>query len=143
MIQRIQSVYLFLAAALLLFMVSNPIAQINVREDLVLNLSFFEIKSTFEGDSGAISAWPLAILVFLSMGLSLFALFSYKNRIRQIRLSVFNIILLFGLEGLVYFFTKYTLSDMEGLSSVFLWPVVVPFISIILIYLAIKEALVD
>jgi Domain of unknown function (DUF4293) len=138
MIQRIQSVYLFIASVLLLIMLSNPIAQISIREDLVLNLNFFEIKATTQSDFEAVSAWPVAALIFLSMGLTLLALFSYKKRMRQIRLSVFNIIFLFGLEGMIYFFTKYTLSDMEGFSSVFLWPVVVPFISIVLIYLAIK-----
>jgi heme A synthase len=138
MIQRVQSVYLFLSAVLLLIMISHPIAQISIREDLVLHLNFLDIKATTDSDFEAVSARPLAVLIFLSIGLSLLALFSYKKRMRQIRLSVFNIILLFGLEGLIYFFTKYTLSDMEGFSSVFLWPIVVPFISIILIYLAIK-----
>lgn len=138
MIQRIQSVFLFLAAIILLIMISSPIAQLSVREDLILNLNFFEIRAITGENFEPVSAWPVATLVFLSMILSFIALFSYKNRIRQFRISVFNIFLLFGLEGLIYFFTKFTLSDMEGVSSVFLWPVVVPFISIILIYLAIK-----
>ena len=55
------------------------------------------------------------------------------------RLCVFNIILLFGLVGLIYFFTKYILNDLEGVSSHFEWPVVIPFIAIILNYLAFKR----
>ena len=54
------------------------------------------------------------------------------------RICMFNILLMFGLVGLIWFYTKYTMNKYDGIDSVFLWPIVVPFISIILTYLALK-----
>jgi len=45
---------------------------------------------------------------------------------------------MFGLVGLIYYFTKYTINSTEGMKSVFLWPIVCPMIAIILNYLALK-----
>jgi hypothetical protein len=138
MVQRIQSVYLFLAAVIYFFMLGRPIAELQI--DDTLFLQFYHLKIIPASDTAfqAISTWPVSVLIFTIMGISFINIFLYRKRILQIRLCVFNIILMFGLVGLIYFFTKYTLNDLNGITSVFLWPIVVPFISIVLTYMALK-----
>ncbi len=140
MIQRIQTIYLFLSTVLFFVMLGNPIAQIQLNEKTFLVFNHNVIKAmdddaTFE----VIPTWPVTILISVIMLISLVDIFLYKKRILQMRLCVFNILLMFGLVGLIYFFTKYTMRKYDGIDSAFLWPIVVPFITIILTYLALKR----
>jgi hypothetical protein len=138
MIQRIQSVYLLLAAFLMVLLYSNPIAEIVVRENLFLTQFHNKIVAVNDETFTAISTWPVTVLLSAIVLLNLIAIFLYKNRQLQIRLSIFSFLLMFGLLGLVYFFTKTTLSSLEGLKSELLWPYVCPMVAIILNFLAFK-----
>ena len=139
MIQRIQSIYLLISVIILSFLLSNPIAEIFISEKLYLVLYFNKIKSITNSEFVPISTWPVAVLLISIMLIGILALFQYKNRILQIRLCVLNILLMFGLTGLIYFLTKTTANQMNAQSNAFLWPVILPYISIILTYLAIKR----
>lgn len=139
MIQRVQSLYLLAASIVMLLFIKNPIAQIELPGKNFLMFYHNRIEPVGEGASQVISTWPVTLLLLIIIGLSLFTIFQFRNRIRQIRLCVFNIMLHFGLVGLVYFFTKYTMNQEGGINSAFLWPIVLPFISIIMIYLALKK----
>ena len=138
MIQRIQSIYLFVAAMLFLFLFSNPIAQLQINESLLLELFHNKIMSVSDTQIEPIPTWPITILISIIIGIGLGTLFLYKKRSVQMRLCIFNILLMFGLVGLIWFFVKYTMNKLGGIDSVFLWPIVVPFISIVLTYLAYK-----
>ena len=138
MIQRIQSVYLFLATGLYIFMLTNPLAQIQLPHDLFLLFHHNQITALGGETFQPVSAWPVTILIVAIMLTGLVDIFLFKKRTLQMRLCVFNILLMFGLVGLIYFYTKYTINRFDGVNWVFLWPIVVPFISIILTYLALK-----
>ncbi len=138
MIQRIQSVYLFVAAMLFLLLFSNPIAKLQIDESLLLELYHNKIIAVNQADFDPITTWPLTILTSVIIIINLVTIYLYRKRALQMRLCIFNILLMFGLVGLIWFFVKYTMSNMSGIDSVFLWPIVVPFISIVLTYLAIK-----
>ena len=138
MIQRIQTVYLLIATGLMILLFSNPIAEIVVSEDLYLKLWHNRIAAADALLFTPYSTWPLTVLLSVIILVNLIAVFLYKNRILQIRFCVFNLILMFGIVGLIYFFTQYAVKNLNGITSVFLWPVVMPMISIILNYLAIK-----
>jgi hypothetical protein len=84
------------------------------------------------------SVMPLRFLVFVTGALSLFIIFLYKRRILQIRLSIFNIILHFGFYALFYLFYYYVTRDIE-VETYYKIPVVFPIVSVILIYLAIRN----
>jgi hypothetical protein len=55
------------------------------------------------------------------------------------RICMFNIFLMLGLVALIWFYTKFTVDGLEGNQVVFLRPIVVPFISSVLTYLALKS----
>lgn len=138
MIQRIQTVYLAIAAFLLILLFSNPIAQIVVSESLYLTLSHSKIAAIDNELFTAISTWPITVLLSVIVLIEIGIIFLYKKRQLQIRLSIFNLLLMFGLVGLIFYFTKTTLHNLEGIKSYFLWPIVCPMISIVLNYLALK-----
>jgi hypothetical protein len=138
MIQRIQSVYLGISIVILSLLFSNPVAEIIISDTFYLIFKFNRIESLSDSDIDPISAWPVAVLLIAVLLIELSTIFLYKFRILQMRLCVFSIILIFGLVGMIYFHTKWTLNHFNGNDSLFLWPIVLPFISIILTYLAFK-----
>ena len=138
MIQRIQTVYLIIAIILLTLLISNPVAEIIISEKLHLVFKFNRIESPTVPEFNAVSAWPVAVLLFAILLIGLSTIFLYQFRILQMRLCIFNILLMFGLAGMIYFLTKITLKQCNGEESIFLWPIVIPFISIILTFLAFK-----
>lgn len=139
MIQRIQSIYLLLAGIALILMFSNPIAEIMISDEMVLVFKHNHIESPGNPDFQSVNTWPVTFILISVVAISFVNIFLYRSRILQMRLCVFNIILMFGLAGMIFFFSKVTLSHYDGQESAFLWPVVIPFISAVLTYLAFKR----
>ena len=85
-------------------------------------------------------AWALMALIILIIIIALTAIFQFKKRMLQIRLCVFNAVLLIGFYGLFAFFCW----KIPGLSDNFHFSNVrialsFPLISLILTYLAIRN----
>lgn len=139
MFQRIQSVYLLAATLLFFFMINHPVSRISVSEELILEMDVFKIDAVVGNDFEKVIVWPFTTLLFIVMGIGIAALLLFKKRTLQMRLCMFNIFLMLGLVALVWFFTKFTVDGLEADQSVFLWPIVVPFISAVLTYLAMKS----
>lgn len=74
--------------------------------------------------------WPLLILTILTIVIALVTIFFYKKRMIQIRLSVFNFILLVGLEGLWGYYmyqVKSALNVPANFSIIDVFPLVAAF----------------
>jgi hypothetical protein len=138
MIQRIQTVYLAISAFLMVLLFSNPISQIIVSKELYLTLWHHRISAINDELFTPVSTWPITFLLSVIVIIELGIIFLYKKRPVQIRLCIFNLLLMFGLVGLIYYFTKFAISDYDVIKSVFLWPIVCPMIAITLNYLALK-----
>ncbi len=139
MLQRIQSLYLLAATSLFFFMINNPLSRISVSEELILEMNAFKLDAILGTGFEPVIVWPFTALLFVVMGLGVAAIFLYKKRSLQMRLCMFNIFLMLGLVALIWFYTKFTVEGLEGDQVVFLRPIVVPFISSILTYLALKS----
>lgn len=131
MIQRIQTVYLFLSALLIGFLFLLPFAEIAMDGAIyIFNYKGIVLDGTLKENGMAIS-----ILIGIILTLHGVTIQSFKNRIRQIRLIVFSILLMLGLFGMFFFFTWYTFSEAQisyKISMVF------PLVAIVLDYLAIR-----
>jgi hypothetical protein len=138
MIQRIQTVYLVLAAFLLLLMFSNPLAQIILPDKNYLTLMNNRIFSPVDEAFKSFPTWPLSIFLGVIVCIEMVTIFLYKKRILQKRFCRFNLLMMFGLLALVWYYTRFALGTWHGTKSVFLWPVVCPMISIVLNYLAMR-----
>ena len=101
MIQRVQSLYLLTASVILLPAYFQPLANLQISEHLFLQFFHNRITASDPEAFTTTETWPVTILLSIIIGISLYTIFQYKNRIRQIRLCVFNIILHIGLVGLM------------------------------------------
>jgi len=132
MIQRIQTLYLLISAILVAFLFALPFAEIVKDGSIYLfNFKGILLDGTLKENGMAIS-----VLIGIILALHGFAILSYKNRIRQIRVIVFSILLMLGLFGMFFFFTYYTFS---GAQISFKLSLVFPLVAIILDYLAIRS----
>ena len=116
MIQRIQSLYLLVVAILVAFVGVYPFAEILRTSDLSLYSLGIKGLLPVEGSTQEplFTVTPVVILVAVSFVLALVAIFLYKKRMLQIRLCVFSIVLLVGLQGLMYYYVTSATSTIEG-----------------------------
>jgi glucan phosphoethanolaminetransferase (alkaline phosphatase superfamily) len=95
MIQRVQSVYLFMITLLSSFLFTGSIVNFINKSGSVIKITFTSIVKSTEGQGlGVIEKLlPLSILIILIPMLSLITIFIFKNRKIQLRLAMSLIIL--------------------------------------------------
>ncbi|PSR57255.1 DUF4293 domain-containing protein [Adhaeribacter arboris] len=114
MIQRIQSVFLFLIAVALICLLFLPIwskTDANGQE-YVLNAFSLAAANTVNvtGTTTATvskSTIVIAILAILAALVALYEIFQYKNRLTQMKLGFLNTLLLAGLMGSCFYYVSY------------------------------------
>lgn len=100
MIQRIQSLYLFLAAVALSLIFFFPLANLSNNQDVIIfNLRGFSRFSLLEH----IPTWPLIALNAITLLLTLYVIGLFKKRLLQIRLTRIALMLNLGFIALLYF----------------------------------------
>lgn len=136
MIQRIQTVYLALALLLVGFLGWLPLGEI-VSEMQVFT---FNIKGVFEeGASNALfNGWPLVVLLSIIVLIQIMVVFSFKKRVRQMRMATFSILLMIGFFGVSWYFVKASLNTIGDGAYVFQMAMAFPLVAVILNYLAIR-----
>ncbi len=123
MIQRIQSIYLFIVTALGITQCFYPFATV---KGMALWLE---------------NCYIYAGLAVIAPLVSLVSIFLFKKRILQMRFNSFNIILMiFQIISMIayFFYSKSNTIVEEMLPTHILLPFAIPFINIILTYLAIR-----
>ena len=112
MIQRVQSFYLFLVAALVLSMLFMPLAGYSNADG---NWQFLAMGVYTMADPAqmVLPAWPIAILIALMGLLACISIFLYKNRILQMKFCLFNGLMLLA------FYPIFFLYLCSGSASVF------------------------
>ncbi|SHE98546.1 protein of unknown function [Mariniphaga anaerophila] len=132
MIQRIQTIYVFLAAVLTALLLKLDFAELAVNGELFV----FNAKGIISGEQVLFNGLPILGFIGLITLLHLVVIFLFKKRIVQIRILSFTIILLLGLVGVMFYFLY---AAFEGAEVVFKVPMVFPVIAVILDYLAIRS----
>jgi len=117
MIQRFQSLLLLIALILTALMFFLPLCH------------FADGSKAYVYEQ-----YPLLVLLLISTVLTLFTIFMYKRRMLQIRISIFNALIVLGLQGwIAYLF----FSPSNG-GMAFSFIAVFPIVAFILIFLAIR-----
>jgi hypothetical protein len=138
MIQRIQTAFLLIATMFIGFLLFFPIAEIISPEHAeVYKLGFRGLQSETNSIPLGLSVLPLSLLIAICLIISFFTIFLYKKRMVQVRLSIFNIIIHLGLQGLAFYYVKAAQSFISGEVSYTLF-FVFPVVSAILIFLALR-----
>ncbi len=135
MLQRIQSLFLLLAAAAMLLATVTPLAYFMNESDQVV----FEAMGIYLNGILNDSTWGLFVIGLVSTVLALITVFVYKKRMLQIRFSIFNIVLMIGFY-LYFGFLIYTIYPVESLQFQKVGVgIIMPVIAIILTILAIRN----
>jgi|AGTN01.2.fsa_nt_gi hypothetical protein len=135
MLQRIQTLFLLLAAAAMFVASVTPLAMFLYNSDKVV----FEAMGTYMNGVLTDSTWGLLVVGILSSLLALLTVFLYKQRMLQIRLSIFNIILMIGFY-LYFGFIVFKLYPVESLQFQKVGiGIIMPAIALILTILAIRK----
>ena len=135
MLQRIQTLFLLLAAAAMLVASVMPLAFFIYEGDKVT----LEAMGVYLDGTLNDSTWGQFALGMASSVLSLITVFLYKQRMLQIRLSVFNVLLMIGFY-LYFGFIIYKLLPMETLEFQKVGVgIIMPLIALILTILAIRN----
>ncbi|NMA74103.1 MAG: DUF4293 domain-containing protein [Bacteroidales bacterium] len=132
MIQRIQSVYLLLVTILLIIAICVPFG------------TYFTVDTTYKftalgvsGNENFHSTWGLFVLLLISTIIAFVTIFLYRNRILQIRLSIFNSLLLIGYYIAFWYFMVSFKNDLDAAFQIS-WSLSLPLIALIFNYLAIR-----
>lgn len=141
MIQRIQTLYLLLAAAAVSLMFVYPFALFATVGNELLQVAFNGIK--YVGDAQAsvdyvarFTVFP-ALLGIILIGL-LVTIFLYKKRMLQLRISTILLVLIVFFYGVIVYYL-YVMLSPESTITYTLKPVLaMPFIAGVFIYLAIR-----
>ncbi|MBK6282730.1 MAG: DUF4293 domain-containing protein [Draconibacterium sp.] len=131
MIQRIQTVYLFISALLIASLMKLTFAELSVNNELYT----FVAKGIFNGEELIFNGMAIFVFIPVIALLHFITIFLYKKRILQIRIMVFSIVLLLGLFGLFFYFSY---AGFDGAKIAFKIPVAFPLVAVILDYLAIR-----
>jgi hypothetical protein len=139
MLQRIQTVYLLVIVILTGVMVFLPLAVLQVKNELY-SLGVFGVSESISSQPELIyPVWGLFVLTTIITLLATVTIFLYKHRIRQIRICVFNAILMIGFYGFFAFLIYMMKQEINELSVNVRVALSFPLISLILDYLAIRN----
>ncbi len=156
MIQRIQSIYLLIVSILMMFMLVSAMADIAVErkdsagKDIAANEQEIVVFRNYgarlylDDKAKLLTSFPITILTVIIGLVSFINIFFYTARNRQMRICIFNILLLLGLSGLLYFYFTFIKKQIIGSGLVivdhtFKIAVILPVLSIILTYMAFRS----
>ena len=140
MIQRIQSLYLILATAVLVLMFYIPFSVLISSSDMAYSVVYNGISQYSD------KAWSLinmnylgVILLILSCTITFIAIFLFKNRKLQIKFCWISIVSAFLVLATYFIRHKFAVADYNITKSSFSWSAILPLISAILAYMALKS----
>jgi len=137
MIQRIQTLFLILAFMFLSLMFFSPYATFIDPQAVFYIFDFSGIYGQ-EDANMVINILPLQILITVVPAISLVTVFLFKNRILQMRLCVFNMLLMIGMLILMAYYIFYIKKELS-FQIYYKGTLLFPLISLIFTWLAFKN----
>lgn len=133
MIQRIQSVYLLVVAILMIVCMCSPVGSIIANTNEISE--FGNLCITMPDGTKDYAPWALFAILLVVAILSFVTIFLFKKRMLQIRLTIFSSVVLIGyyLALVAYIFML-----AENTNFTPSWTICLPFIALILNWLAIR-----
>lgn len=146
MIQRIQSVYLFLASLILSLTFFFPVAKfIGEKDSLILYV--FKVVSLVPDSTNIYDLMfimPLLAIVSLTILFSLVTIFMHKNRLGQIKIIRFLMLMIAVMIAVIFLYYYDILEAASGAVPNFVQVgAFAPLVSLILLYLAYKGVMKD
>ena len=131
MIQRIQTVFLFLSAVFAGVLFFVPITSFDLGNEIV-NLSIF-------GAGNSVKALPLLILTILMLLIPFVTIFMFKKRELQLKLSSLNVFLNAVFCGLIFLFYDNSIQENLLVETItYAFGTYIPLINMVLSVLAMR-----
>ncbi|MCF0190573.1 MAG: DUF4293 domain-containing protein [Marinilabiliaceae bacterium] len=130
MIQRIQTIYILLAVAALTSLFFIDLGHISGEIGLV-NITFYSVVDAINGGV-LIYLWPLAIMLSITTLLSFLAIFLYRNRLLQMRVSTICATLSIAL-AIIMLLSNILVANSLDMNWHFHWSLSLPLVSSILL----------
>lgn len=119
-----------------ILMLTGPLASFTTAgEDLALKHSGL---FTGVGEKQDLATWPLTVLFGLIATLSFLTVFSYRNRMRQMRLSIFLMFISGGSLGMMFYYIWLTGQRFSVTGTLYQWRFVLPLVAMVLFFLAFR-----
>ena len=133
MIQRIQSVYLLVVSILMVICMCNPVGSIIASTNEISE--FGNLFITLPDGTKDYAPWALFVILLVVAVFAFVTIFLFKKRMLQIRLTIFSSVVLIG-----YYLVMAALIFMTAEETSFTpsWTICLPFVGIILNWLAIR-----
>ena len=146
MIQRIQTLWLFLASLTLLLLFVFPYAHYSDSMGITYNLKITGLYKMVASDSIVVSSFILQTITTVILGLfPLYILISYKVRKKQIQFIYIMLALTLLFGTWLYFLTKSAIGSVNqqiGIGNLDLGTLVIP-VTLIFLFLALKGVFND
>ncbi len=139
MIQRIQSVYLFLAAIAVAVMFFFPIA--NFYSDTFY--FYLSLGGISDDTFVTINTIPLIIIAVVLILLAVFSIFMYKNRLLQMRVLRFGVLFDLAFIIVIYFGYIDSISQKANVEVQYKTGIYFPLIMLVFLILAIRSIMAD
>lgn len=117
MLQRIQTIFLFIAAVAMAVFIFSPIWLAAGANQEFIKMTSFELLRSKADVVSSTPTFYLAILAGFSIILAFVSMFSYKNRPLQLRLNAFNSLLVAIITGIIVYFTYKLPSEVDTIVS--------------------------
>lgn len=138
MLQRIQTVYLLIIVVLMIATLFLPLAVLQ-QGDALFSFDATGLSSMTGEVVLIYPAWGLFALTAIISIIALVTIFIYKKRMLQVRLCIFNALLMLGFYGFFAFLIWTLKGQMEGAAMSVKFALSFPLVSLILDYLAIRN----
>lgn len=133
MIQRIQSVYLLVVTILMIICMCTPVGSIISTDNQISE--FYNLFISMPDGSKVYAPWALFAILMIIAVLAFTTIFLFKKRMLQIRLTIFSSVMLIGYYMALVAYILMLAEDTTFSAS---WTICLPFVAIILNWLAIR-----
>lgn len=142
MIQRIQSLYLFLSLICTGLFYFLPFGEIITSNESTIPLIMTGVNYTKNGETAYYSLLPMMIMISIINLTTLSSIFLYKRRMLQIRFNIFNIIVQLGSIGIMFYYLSNATKQM-GVDYNTKILIVLPIVAAIFTFLAVRAIAKD
>lgn len=133
MIQRIQSIYLLVVSILAIICMCSPVGSIIASTKEISEFS--NLCITMADGTKDYAPWAMFVILLVIAAVSFVTIFLFKKRMLQIRLAIFNGVLLIGYYLTLTAFIFMLADDASFTPS---WTICLPFVALVLNWLAIR-----
>lgn len=138
MIQRIQSLFLLAATVFSIIFIIHPLSGLIIAGEIKAEFHAFGLMTVGESPEMIYNTFPIIILAVITTLLTIIAIFIYKNRTLQMRICVYNILIMLGLIVAIFIYYYLIRNNFKVSSHAFSYSVLLPFVNVILLFQAFR-----